>query len=145
ERPWATVLRVPVARGQVWFKACGAVEAFEPRLTASLFERSPDRIAEVLGYDAERGWFLLADAGTPVRPPAARKVDDLRRVARPAALALAPYSWSFCEPGGHPPQKVEQMTRRRVTICPQTAPSARRHAMRRVPFGDKVLQARDGV
>jgi hypothetical protein len=66
ERPWATVLRVPGAGGQIWFKACGAVQAFEPRLTASLFERWPDRIAEVLDHDPERGWLLLADAGTPV-------------------------------------------------------------------------------
>jgi hypothetical protein len=39
ERPWATVLRVSVGDGVVWFKACGAVQAFEPRLTAALFER----------------------------------------------------------------------------------------------------------
>jgi hypothetical protein len=66
ERPWATVLRVPLADGVAWFKACAPVQAFEPRLTAELFARWPDRIAEVLGYDAERGWLLLADAGRPV-------------------------------------------------------------------------------
>lgn len=75
ERPWATVLRVPVAEGLVWFKACGAVQAFEPRLTASLFRRWPDRVAEVLDHDPERGWLLLADAGAPVgdrgNPPGA--------------------------------------------------------------------------
>jgi aminoglycoside phosphotransferase (APT) family kinase protein len=27
ERPWATVLRVPVAEGAVWFKACAPVQA----------------------------------------------------------------------------------------------------------------------
>ena len=66
ERPWASVLRVPVADGCVWFKACGAVQAFEPRLSAELFARWPDRVAEVLGYDTERGWLLLADAGEPM-------------------------------------------------------------------------------
>jgi hypothetical protein len=66
ERPWATVLRVPLAGGVAWFKACAAVQGFEPRLTAELFARWPDLVAEVLGYDAERGWLLLADAGTPV-------------------------------------------------------------------------------
>jgi hypothetical protein len=66
ERPWATVLRVPVAGGPVWFKACGAVQAFEPRLSAELFARWPDRVAEVLGHDEERGWLLLADAGEPM-------------------------------------------------------------------------------
>jgi hypothetical protein len=66
ERPWATVLRVPLADGQAWFKACGPIQAFEPRLTASLFARWPDRVSEVLAHDPERSWLLLADAGTPI-------------------------------------------------------------------------------
>jgi hypothetical protein len=66
ERPWATVLRVPLADHAAWFKACGPVQAFEPRLTAGLFARWPDRVAEVLAHDEERAWLLLADAGTPV-------------------------------------------------------------------------------
>jgi hypothetical protein len=66
ERPWAIVLRVPVADGVAWFKACAAVQAFEPRLTAELFARWPDRVAEVLGYD-ERAWLLTTDAGPPMR------------------------------------------------------------------------------
>ncbi len=66
EPPWATVLRVPLADGIVWFKACAPVQAFEARLTAELFGRWPDRVAEVLGCDAERAWLLLADAGSPV-------------------------------------------------------------------------------
>ncbi len=67
ERPWATVLRVPLADDVAWFKVCGPVQAFEPRLTAELFARHPDRVAEVLGHDEERGWLLLRDAGTPIR------------------------------------------------------------------------------
>jgi hypothetical protein len=35
-------------------------------LTAALFERWPDRVAEVLAHDHERAWLLLADAGSPV-------------------------------------------------------------------------------
>ncbi len=66
ERPWATVLRVPLAEGVAWFKACAPVQAFEPRLTAGLFARWPDRVSEVLGHDEERAWLLLADAGTPI-------------------------------------------------------------------------------
>src|SRR4051794_16915071 len=65
-RPWARVMRVPTVDGVVWFKACSPVQAFEPRLSAGLFERWPDRVAEVLGSDEERGWLLLADAGEPV-------------------------------------------------------------------------------
>jgi hypothetical protein len=63
ERPWATVLRVPLRDGVVWFKACAPVQAFEPRLTAELFARWPDRVAEVLAHDDDRSWLLLADAG----------------------------------------------------------------------------------
>jgi hypothetical protein len=66
ERPWATVLRVPVADGAVWFKACAPVQAFEPRLTANLFERWSDRVSEVLAHDETQAWLLLADAGTPL-------------------------------------------------------------------------------
>jgi hypothetical protein len=66
ERPWSTVLRVRLAGGTAWFKACAPVQAFEPRLTAELFARWPDRVAEVLAHDDERAWLLLADAGTPI-------------------------------------------------------------------------------
>jgi hypothetical protein len=66
ERPWSTVLRVPLAGGSAWFKACGTVQAFEPRLSADLFQRWPDRVAEVLAHDEQRGWLLLADAGRPI-------------------------------------------------------------------------------
>jgi hypothetical protein len=66
ERPWATVLRVPLADGVAWFKMCAPVQAFEPHLTAELFARWPDRVPEVLGYDEDRAWLLLADAGNPV-------------------------------------------------------------------------------
>jgi hypothetical protein len=42
------------------------VQAFEPRLTAELFARWPDRVAEVLAYDEQRAWLLLADAGVAI-------------------------------------------------------------------------------
>lgn len=66
QRPWATVLRVPLANSVAWFKACSPVQAFEPRLTAGLSARWPDRVPEVLGHDEERAWLLLADAGAPI-------------------------------------------------------------------------------
>lgn len=66
ERPWGTVLRVPIAGGVAWFKACRRVQAFEPRLTAALARRWSDRLPEVLGCDEERAWLLLADAGQPL-------------------------------------------------------------------------------
>jgi hypothetical protein len=67
ERQWATVLRVPLTDGVAWFKACAPVQAFEPRLTAELHGRWSDRVADVLAFDADRGWLLLADAGTPLQ------------------------------------------------------------------------------
>ncbi len=66
ERPWATVMRVPVAGGVTWFKACAPVQAFEPRLTAELYARWPDRVTEVLAVDEARRWLLLGDAGIAV-------------------------------------------------------------------------------
>ncbi len=67
ERPWATVMRVPVAGGAVWFKACAPSQSFEPRLTADLFARWPDLVTEVIALNESRGWLLLGDAGTAVR------------------------------------------------------------------------------
>ena len=67
ERPWATVMRVPVSGGRVWFKACAPIQAFEPGLTARLFARWPDLVTEVLAVDESRGWLLLGDAGSAVR------------------------------------------------------------------------------
>jgi len=66
ERPWSTVLRVPLADGVAWFKACATVQAFEPRLTAKLCERWTERVTEVLAHDEERAWLLTADAGRPL-------------------------------------------------------------------------------
>ncbi|HYL40566.1 MAG TPA: phosphotransferase [Candidatus Binatus sp.] len=66
ERAWATTLRVTVGRDTVWFKACQPVQAFEPRLTADLAERWPDRLPRVLAVDDARGWLLTADAGVAV-------------------------------------------------------------------------------
>ncbi len=60
-------MRVPVAGGATWFKACRQVQAFEPRLTAQLYARWPDRVTEVLAVDETRRWLLLGDAGIAVR------------------------------------------------------------------------------
>jgi len=65
ERPWGTVLRVPVAGGNVWFKACASVQKFEPHLTAALAGRWPNLLPEVVAHDESRAWLLLADAGEP--------------------------------------------------------------------------------
>lgn len=65
-RPWATIARAPARGGVVWLKACAPVQGFEPRLTAELSARWPDRVAHMLAHDPARGWLLTADAGDPV-------------------------------------------------------------------------------
>ena len=75
ERPWSTVMRVPLPDGSAaWFKACAQVQAFEPALTTALSRRWPDVMPEVIAEDLERGWLLMCDAGTRIseldNPPA---------------------------------------------------------------------------
>jgi hypothetical protein len=86
ERPWATVMRVPLANGHAWFKACAPVQDFEPRLTALLFQRWPDRVAEVLACDEARAWLLLADAGPPMSEMGNRPEEWLAVLPRYAEL-----------------------------------------------------------
>ena len=62
DRAWASVYRVPTRDGFAWFKACRPIQAFEPRLTAVLAERWPDRVVRVLAHDEPRAWLLTADA-----------------------------------------------------------------------------------
>jgi hypothetical protein len=84
DQPWSTVLRVPIAGDTVWFKRCKSIWTFEPRLTANLHERWPDRTPEVIAHDDDRAWLLLRDAGTQVEHlPDAQAVwlDALRRYA----------------------------------------------------------------
>jgi hypothetical protein len=66
-RPWSTVLRVPTADGDLYFKAASISGAFEPALTVLLAERRPGRIAAPVAVDLDRGWMLTRDAGTRLR------------------------------------------------------------------------------
>jgi len=65
--PWASVFRARVDGELVWLKACAPHQAFEVPLTASLYERWPTTVTEVLAYDLERRWLLVADAGETLR------------------------------------------------------------------------------
>jgi Phosphotransferase enzyme family len=64
---WSTVLRVPTADGNLWFKACHPSHGFEPALTLELAELRPERVIELLAVDLERGWMITADAGLRLR------------------------------------------------------------------------------
>jgi Phosphotransferase enzyme family len=75
---WSTVLRVPTAGGDVWFKACHPSHGFEPALTLELARLRPERVIEVIVADPERGWMITADAGTRLRELLA-SADDLAR------------------------------------------------------------------
>jgi hypothetical protein len=66
ERPWSTVLRVPLRQGAAWFKACMPMQAFEPHLSVELFARWRDLVGEIIAHDEGRAWLLLADAGEPI-------------------------------------------------------------------------------
>ena len=65
--PWSTVFRVPTGEGDLFFKAASMSGTFEPALTMLLAEHWPDRIAEPVAADLERGWMLTRDAGTRLR------------------------------------------------------------------------------
>ncbi len=66
-RPWSTVLRVPTAGGDLYFKAVVSVHAFEPALTALLAKLQPGRVPDVVATDLERGWMLMHEGGTRLR------------------------------------------------------------------------------
>jgi hypothetical protein len=65
--PWSTVMRVPSAEGDLWFKAVAPFSAFEPRLTALLAQVRPDCVPEVIAADFERAWMLMRDGGRRLR------------------------------------------------------------------------------
>jgi hypothetical protein len=65
DRVWATTSRIPTADGVVWLKASARSHRFEAELVAQLAHDWPGLLPEVLAHDSERGWLLLADAGTP--------------------------------------------------------------------------------
>ncbi len=105
ERPWATVLRVPLADGVAWFKACAPVQAFEPRLAAELFARWPDRVAEVLGHDQERARHSPSSTG------GFRSCCDARSLGRSNSAARRPP-----HPPG-PPSATNKPARSATTPC----------------------------
>jgi Phosphotransferase enzyme family len=65
--PWSTVIRVPTAQGDVWFKAVAEIHAFEPPLAQLLWREFPDLVTEVIESDADRGFILMRDAGLRLR------------------------------------------------------------------------------
>lgn len=66
-KPWATVLRLSTDRGRVYFKACHEALSNEVALTQALYRWRPDCMVQVLAYDLEKSWMLMADEGEMLR------------------------------------------------------------------------------
>jgi hypothetical protein len=138
ERPWSTVRRVPTTEGIVWFKACAPVQAFEPRLTAELAARWPDRVTEVIAHDEERAWLLLADAGTNIgdagnRPEAWRVVlapyAELQRVEAANAADHVAHGVPDLRPAAMP-ERYDDLLRHELPIEPNEVERLRAFASR---------------
>ncbi len=69
-KSWSTVLRVPTAQGNLYFKAPAPAFAFEPALTAKLYQLLPGQVPQVLVIDEQRHWMLMQDGGTEIRDDA---------------------------------------------------------------------------
>ncbi|HMJ00511.1 MAG TPA: phosphotransferase [Gaiellaceae bacterium] len=74
-RPWSTVMRVPTEQGDVYFKANTPALRHEAALVEILAARRPDCVPPLLAVDVERGWMLMADAGTRLREYVEREQD----------------------------------------------------------------------
>lgn len=72
-RPWSTALRVPVAGGDLWFKANMPSLAYEAAVVSILGRGGLDRVPELLAVDLERGWMLMADGGALLRDVVAQE------------------------------------------------------------------------
>jgi len=74
-RPWATVMRVSTESGDLYFKANEPALRHEAALVTLLAARRPDCVPPLLAADVERGWMLMADAGTRLREIVQRERD----------------------------------------------------------------------
>jgi hypothetical protein len=74
-QPWATVMRVPTESGDVYFKANAPELAHEAAVVTLVAARRPDCVPALLAADVERGWMLMADAGTRLREIVQRERD----------------------------------------------------------------------
>jgi Phosphotransferase enzyme family len=66
-RPWATVVRVPTAEGDLFFKANTADLRHEVVVALELARHVPDRVPPLIADDTERGWMIMEDGGRRLR------------------------------------------------------------------------------
>lgn len=94
-RPWATVIRVPTAEGDVWFKANTPELRHEAVVALLLARRVPDRVPPLIADDPDRGWMLMEDGGRRLREVLAEerdlsRWDDIIEGAADIARAMEP-------------------------------------------------------
>ena len=92
-KSWSTVLQVPTTQGKLYFKAPAPAFAFEPALTALLYQLLPGQVPPVLAVDEQRHWMLMQDAGSELRDDTddpARLEEALRQFAE-MQIRLAPH------------------------------------------------------
>lgn len=61
------MLRVPTTQGNLYFKAPAPAFAFEPALTAKLYQLLPGQFPQVLVIEGQRYWMLMQDGGKEIR------------------------------------------------------------------------------
>jgi len=66
-RPWSTVLKIATDAGNLFFKAGGPTQQFEPGLLGVLNARRGRHTLPLLAADPDRGWSLLPDGGLTLR------------------------------------------------------------------------------
>jgi hypothetical protein len=90
-RAWATVLRVPTSKGNLYFKVPSPAFAFEPALTEALYRLVPTFVPGVLVIDRQRNWMLMQDGGMALRnvPPTLERLEDALRLFAQMQIELA--------------------------------------------------------
>jgi hypothetical protein len=94
-RSWATVIRVPTAEGDVFFKANVPELRHEAVVALHLARRLPDRVPPLIAEDLDRGWMLMEDGGRRLREVIAEerdlsRWDDILEGAADIAHAMEP-------------------------------------------------------
>jgi hypothetical protein len=112
--PWSTVLRVPTATGNIYFKAVSPIDPHEPAVVRTLARQRASWVPSLLAIDDERGWMLMRDAGHMLRA-------DIRptRDIRPWLPVLPLYAQLQIEMVEHVPELlVLGVPDRRLSILP---------------------------
>lgn len=87
----ANILRVPTARGNVYFKAGAELPLFvnEPVLMDALATRFPERIPQPIKIDPERRWMLMDDFGSSLEEVSLETVEEVMRLFAQLQIASA--------------------------------------------------------